>query len=114
MRGALVPVLLLALLVAAIAALRPARLEARPLLPLAFAHADHQTVNCVGCHHEFVDATPRGPCLECHKTDRTVAARIEPLFHELCLGCHVERQRAGEDGGPVRRCAACHTADDRP
>lgn len=52
-------------------------------LGLAFAHADHQTVNCVGCHHEFVDATPRGPCLDCHETDRTVAAHRTALARAL-------------------------------
>ena len=84
------------------------------LLPLTFAHADHQAVNCVACHHEFVDATPRGPCLECHAEDPAVAHLIEAQFHDLCRGCHVERRIAGLAAGPTRACGACHTADDAP
>ena len=85
-----------------------------PLLPLTFAHADHQAVNCIDCHHEFVDSTPRGPCLECHKADPSVSHLIESHFHDLCRGCHVERLVAGLDAGPARACAACHTADEAP
>lgn len=84
------------------------------LLPLTFAHADHQAVNCVDCHHEFVDATPRGPCLECHAEDPAVAHLMEEQFHELCRGCHVERLTAGLAAGPTRACGACHTADEAP
>lgn len=84
------------------------------LLPLTFAHADHQEVNCVDCHHEFVDATPRGPCLECHAEDPAVAHLLETQFHDLCRGCHVERLAAGLAAGPTRACAACHTADEAP
>jgi len=88
--------------------------EQEPLLPLTFAHADHQAVNCIDCHHEFVDSTPRGPCLECHKADAEVSHLIETHFHDLCRGCHVERLAAGLDAGPARACAACHTADEAP
>lgn len=84
------------------------------LLPLTFAHADHQAVNCVDCHHEFVDATPRGPCLECHAADPAVAHLVEVQFHDLCRGCHVERLAAGLAAGPTRACGACHTADEAP
>jgi hypothetical protein len=84
------------------------------LLPLTFAHADHQAVNCVACHHEFTDATPRGPCLECHAQDPTVAHLIETQFHDLCRGCHLERRIAGLGAGPTRACGACHTADEAP
>lgn len=84
------------------------------LLPLTFAHAAHQDVNCVACHHEFVDATPRGPCLECHAEDPAVAHLLETQFHDLCRGCHVERRTAGLAAGPTRACGACHTPDEAP
>jgi len=86
----------------------------RPLLPVTFAHVDHTTVNCVLCHHNYIDHTGSGLCFDCHKTDPTVNALIETQFHELCWGCHVERQAQGEDAGPTRQCDACHTADDAP
>ena len=86
----------------------------RPLLPLTFAHADHVSVNCVLCHHNFIDRTGAGLCLDCHKTDPAVNALIETQFHDLCRDCHVEKQAQGKAAGPTRACDACHTADDAP
>jgi hypothetical protein len=98
----------------AIYAWRPAMIDSRPLLPLAFAHADHREVNCITCHHNYVDDTGGGLCIDCHKTNVDIRARIEPMFHDLCRDCHVEKQAQGDDAGPVRRCVDCHTADDEP
>ena len=84
----------------------------RPLLPLTFAHIDHRIVNCVDCHHDFIDDTGKGLCFDCHKTDPSVNALIEEQFHTLCRDCHVERQHLGEDAGPTRQCVDCHTADE--
>lgn len=39
------------------------------LLPVTFAHTDHQGVNCASCHHEFIDDTGRGQCIACHTAD---------------------------------------------
>jgi len=86
----------------------------RPMLAVTFAHADHTTVSCVVCHHNFIDRTGPGLCFDCHKNDPSVNALIEDQFHDLCRGCHVERQSAGEEAGPTRRCDSCHTADDAP
>lgn len=85
-----------------------------PLLPVTFAHSDHQAVNCATCHHNYLDDTGAGLCFDCHKTDPRVNALVEQQFHGFCMGCHVDRQRAGEDGGPTRACASCHTADEAP
>lgn len=85
-----------------------------PMLAVTFGHVDHQSVNCATCHHNFRDDTGHGLCFQCHKTDPRVNALVEQQFHELCMGCHVDLQRAGEDGGPIRACAACHTADEAP
>ena len=86
----------------------------RPMLPLTFAHLDHRAVNCIDCHHNFVDDTGQGLCFDCHKKDPTVNALMEAQFHALCRDCHVEQQRFGEDGGPTRQCIDCHTADEAP
>jgi len=93
---------------------RQEELRSRPLLPLTFAHKDHRSVNCIQCHHNFVDSTGQGLCIACHKTDAKVAARIEPLFHTFCRDCHAAKHTAGEDAGPVRRCSDCHVPDDAP
>jgi hypothetical protein len=86
----------------------------RPMLPVTFAHLDHRSVNCVDCHHNFVDHTGQGLCFDCHKTDPAVNAMIEDQFHDLCRGCHEDRQRDGEESGPTRQCIDCHTADEAP
>ncbi len=92
----------------------PAR-AIRERLPLTFAHADHSDENCLECHHNFADATGRGPpCIDCHKSDASVAASIEVQFHQLCRNCHVTRRAAAEPAGPTRVCRGCHTPDQRP
>lgn len=106
--------LALALGLAGLWALRGERIEAAPLLPMSFAHEDHREVNCLECHHEFVDDTGLGFCIDCHKREPAIAREIEAMFHGLCRDCHVERQRAGEESGPTRRCLGCHEGDDRP
>ena len=115
-RRALVASALVALLAITVAAAYGRRdaVETRPLLPMTFAHDDHRSVNCITCHHNFVDTTGQGLCLDCHKTNVKVRLEIEPMFHTLCRDCHVQKHTAGEDAGPVRRCADCHTADDEP
>lgn len=88
-----------------------------PLLPVTFAHADHVDHNCTVCHHNYTDTTGQGFCYDCHKTDTTIAAQIEPMFHGLCRDCHVElakRTNPKEAHGPTRGCQQCHVADLRP
>lgn len=84
------------------------------ILPVTFGHIDHTTVNCVTCHHNYVDDSGQGLCFDCHKTDPEVVALIEDQFHALCRDCHVEKQREGEAGGPTRDCHACHEGDEVP
>ncbi|MEM8767890.1 MAG: cytochrome c3 family protein [Pseudomonadota bacterium] len=86
----------------------------RPMLPVTFAHTDHRTVNCVTCHHDYIDDSGKGLCFDCHKTDPAVNALVETHFHGLCRSCHLTLQAHGEDGGPTRRCIDCHTADEAP
>lgn len=87
---------------------------ATPLLPVTFAHKTHTSVSCVVCHHDFIDHSGQGLCFDCHKTHPDVAALVEEQFHELCWGCHVTKQKSGEDHGPTRQCVSCHEADDDP
>lgn len=86
----------------------------RKILPMNFAHLDHVLVNCVDCHHNYIDDTGGGLCMTCHVTDQQVWPLFEKQFHELCRGCHEDRAALGEVGGPPRQCAACHMGDDLP
>ena len=85
-----------------------------PSLPVNFAHVDHRTENCVGCHHNFVDRTGSGLCFDCHERSEQVGHLLEAQFHGLCRDCHVTRQAAGEPHGPTRRCLDCHVTDPFP
>ena len=84
------------------------------ILPMNFAHLAHVPVNCVDCHHNYIDNTGGGLCMSCHVTDPTVWPLLEYQFHDLCRGCHEEKAALGEDGGPPRECMACHLGDDLP
>jgi hypothetical protein len=84
------------------------------ILPMSFAHIDHVAVNCVDCHHNFIDDTGGGLCMTCHVTNQDVWPLLENQFHDLCRGCHAEKAAEGIAGGPPRQCMACHTGDDLP
>jgi len=96
--------------------------------PLTFPHERHVAINCIACHHNFVDRTGRDSCIPCHRSARIdLQLSAEARFHSLCMGCHrdpsnppVPRPR-GEidfqvytgrvrpaDHGPVSRCGDCH------
>lgn len=85
-----------------------------PILPMSFAHLDHVTEDCIVCHHNYVDDTGGGVCMNCHVTNQTVWPLFEQQFHDLCRGCHTEKAGEGIDGGPPRECMACHLGDDLP
>jgi len=97
-----------AIALAAIVTWRGERLAAAPPLPVAFAHGDHTSVNCVECHHNFADGTGNDLCYACHKRHPEIAADTQAIFHAFCRGCHVERALAQEQTGPLRRCRDCH------
>jgi predicted CXXCH cytochrome family protein len=90
--------------------LRLERIADRPLLPTRFDHKFHKRVNCVACHHNFVDrGLGPGGCYACHKVwGTTELRRIDAVFHAFCTDCHRRLQAAGENAGPVKSCAACH------
>ncbi|MDP6375449.1 MAG: cytochrome c3 family protein [Pseudomonadales bacterium] len=101
-------------LFATIAYLQDAHRSAAPVLPVTFAHLDHQQQQCIDCHHNFVDRTGIGLCIDCHKRDKTVSHLMEAQFHELCQSCHIENYSQGKDHGPTRACENCHTSDPYP
>ncbi|MFT5608608.1 MAG: putative CXXCH cytochrome family protein [Neolewinella sp.] len=84
------------------------------ILPMTFAHADHGTENCLQCHHNFLDDTGRGSCINCHQKDSSVNLLIRDQFHDLCMGCHMDRISEGMPAGPLRICDDCHTVDQLP
>ena len=84
------------------------------MLAVNFAHADHTHETCISCHHNFVDDTGSGICLDCHKSNSAIEPLIETQFHELCRECHVRAQQQGDAYGPTRVCSECHRADTQP
>ena len=85
-----------------------------PILPMTFAHADHTTVGCIECHHNYVDDTGGDNCMHCHVVNEDVWPLLETQFHDLCRGCHEDESALSEAGGPARRCDACHLPDSAP
>lgn len=85
-----------------------------PILPMSFAHADHITENCILCHHNYVDDTGGGPCMNCHTNNQDVWPLFERQYHGLCRGCHADKAALGVVGGPPRRCIECHMGDNLP
>jgi predicted CXXCH cytochrome family protein len=84
------------------------------LLPLSFPHETHTSVNCVTCHHNFVDKTGIGSCLDCHRSNRAdLTESAEATFHTFCRGCHTQLAYvAAAKHGPTRSCVACHVKSE--
>ena len=81
------------------------------LVAVHFPHEKHTKVACVACHHNFVDKTGLGSCLDCHRSNRAdLTASAEATFHVFCRGCHTQlaATHAGEAHGPTRGCSECH------
>ncbi len=74
-----------------------------------FPHENHRTVNCIACHHNYVDKTGFGSCYDCHRSARTDLPQVaEATFHEFCRDCHSGFAREHGKHGPVRECSGCH------
>lgn len=84
-------------------------------LKVDFPHDKHREVNCVECHHNFIDRSGSGGCFGCHRSAR-IELRVgaEARFHDFCLGCHRDPPPAFEHHGPVTGCATCHLPNSRP
>lgn len=85
-----------------------------PVLPMTFAHVDHATERCVDCHHNYVDETGSGLCMNCHVTEPELWPVFEEQFHALCRDCHEKKQVQREESGPTRSCIGCHLDDRLP
>jgi hypothetical protein len=100
-------------------ALLPAPLASRLLLepaarpsPIAvnFPHDSHTSVNCIACHHNFVDHTGVTGCVDCHRSQRPDLPRSsEATFHSFCRDCHTQLALEGVRHGPTRACSTCHS-----
>jgi Class III cytochrome C family len=93
---------------------RPAALALRePLfrravpLTVDFPHERHREIDCVRCHHNFIDRTGDGACYLCHRSPK-VKVGIEARFHDFCLGCHRHPPPGLTHHGPVTGCDTCH------
>jgi Class III cytochrome C family len=74
-----------------------------------FPHEKHRTVNCIACHHNFVDKTGAGSCFDCHRSTRhDLPQASEATFHEFCRDCHRNLAIERSKHGPVRECSGCH------
>jgi hypothetical protein len=83
---------------------------ARPAaIQINFPHDLHTSVNCVVCHHNYVDHTGTTACVECHRSSRTdLVHSSEATFHTFCRDCHTQLALDSHKHGPTRSCAACH------
>jgi hypothetical protein len=74
-----------------------------------FPHEKHRTVNCIACHHNFVDKSGAGSCFDCHRSARhDLPQASEATFHEFCRDCHRNLAIERSKHGPVRECSGCH------
>jgi hypothetical protein len=86
-------------------------------LPAYFPHEKHTGVNCVTCHHNFVDKTGIGSCIDCHRSSRPdLTESAEATFHTFCRTCHTDLAQTTSKHGPTRACSSCHSppAQARP
>lgn len=81
------------------------------LLPVYFPHEKHTTVDCVTCHHNFIDKTGVGSCLECHRSSQPdLTQSAEATFHTFCRSCHTDLAQTTDKHGPTRACSTCHVS----
>jgi predicted CXXCH cytochrome family protein len=80
-------------------------------LALDFPHEKHRSVNCIQCHHNFVDRSGQGSCIACHRS-RSAGIQVgsEARFHDFCLGCHRDPPLHLMDHGPTTGCEVCHNS----
>lgn len=89
--------------------LRATLIPRRQALPISFPHEKHTAVNCLVCHHNYVDKSGPGVCISCHRGGRgDIKVSIEPRFHTFCFGCHRDPEQPFKKHGPVAGCESCH------
>jgi len=90
-------------------ALREPFLRRSEPLVLGFPHDKHRAVNCIQCHHNFVDRSGTDSCISCHRSGRAaIRVGAEARFHDFCLGCHRDPPAHLTGHGPVTGCGPCH------
>jgi hypothetical protein len=90
-------------------ALREPFLRRSESLVLGFPHDKHRAVNCIQCHHNFVDRSGSDSCISCHRSGRpAIRVGAEARFHDFCLGCHRDPPAYLTGHGPPTGCAPCH------
>jgi Class III cytochrome C family/Ferric reductase like transmembrane component len=96
------------LLKGAALALREPLVRRTTALAVEFPHEKHRAINCIECHHNFIDRTGDDECYSCHRNNREIRVGIEARFHDFCLGCHRDPPPGLEHHGPVTGCDTCH------
>jgi len=83
---------------------------ARPSkIAVIFPHESHLSVNCVACHHNYIDHTGFLACIDCHRAERRdLPHSSEATFHTFCRGCHTKLAIDAVKHGPTRACSMCH------
>jgi hypothetical protein len=105
----LVAVVLIAVLPAATSKQHLLEPVMRPsTIQVNFPHDSHMSVNCVTCHHNYVDHTGTTACIECHRNSPGRGESAESTFHTFCRDCHTQLALDGTKHGPTRSCSACH------
>jgi predicted CXXCH cytochrome family protein len=90
-------------------ALREPFVSRQERLALDFPHDKHRSVNCIACHHDYVDRSGQGSCVSCHRGGRApLRVGVEARFHDFCLGCHRDPPAYLAGQGPVTGCDTCH------
>jgi Ferric reductase like transmembrane component/Class III cytochrome C family len=93
------------------ATLREAAFDRTAALPLDFPHDKHTDVNCLICHHNYVDKRGFDTCVACHRGHRPdLKEGAESRFHNFCFDCHRHPDKQFARHGPVSGCVTCHQA----
>jgi hypothetical protein len=74
-----------------------------------FSHQRHADIECATCHHTSPGIRIKRACRNCHMAASRMPRNSPDAFHTHCLGCHLDRKKAGKPGGPAKRCSRCHT-----
>lgn len=91
-------------------AMREPFLRRSERLTVDFPHDKHRAVQCVHCHHDYVDRSGQESCVSCHRSGRAlIRVGAEARFHDFCLGCHRDPPAYLSGAGPVTGCSTCHT-----
>ncbi len=91
------------------ATLREPALDRKAALPLDFPHDQHADVNCLVCHHNYVDRSGFDTCITCHRGHRPdLKEGVESRFHSFCFNCHRHPDKRFARHGPVSGCVPCH------